>query len=89
MFATYLSEGGLQREAIKYVEDLIERDLDSPLPWEQLIRFRIQRGRIASARALFVQMSDEFSDDPVTRRTEARIALAERLILVRRTHRLS
>jgi tetratricopeptide (TPR) repeat protein len=78
MFASYLAEQGRERDAMKYVQNLIERDLGSPLPWEQLIRFRIQQGRIANARATFVRMSDEFPDAPITRRTEARIALAER-----------
>jgi tetratricopeptide (TPR) repeat protein len=77
MFASYLVSERRVRDAMKHLRDVIERDLGSPLPWEQLIRLKISRGRIANARATFVQMSDEFPDDPVTRRTEARIALAE------------
>lgn len=77
MFTSYLASEGQVNSSIKHLQEVIERDLGSPLPWEQLIRLHILRGRIANARATFVQMSDEFPDDPVTRRTEARIALAE------------
>jgi tetratricopeptide (TPR) repeat protein len=77
MFASYLASNDRVRDAKKHLRKVIERDLGSPLPWEQLIRLQILPGRIASARATFVRMSDEFPDDPVTRRTEARIALAE------------
>jgi tetratricopeptide (TPR) repeat protein len=77
MFASYLARKDHVRDAMKHLQEVIERDLGSPLPWEQLIRLQILRGRGANARATFVRMSDEFPDDPVTRRTEARIALAE------------
>jgi len=77
MFASYLASKGSTRDAIKHLQSVIERDLGSPLPWEQLIRLQIRQGRIANARAAFVRMSDEFPDDPVTKRTQARIALAE------------
>jgi tetratricopeptide (TPR) repeat protein len=77
MFASYLASEDHVGDAMKHLRDVIERDLGSPLPWEQLIRLQILQGRIANARAAFVRMSDEFPDDPVTRRTEARIALAE------------
>jgi len=76
-FVSYLVDHGEKRKALQHLHEIIDRDLGSPLPWEQLIRIQIQRGRIANARADYVQMSDEFPDDPVTRRTEARIALAE------------
>jgi tetratricopeptide (TPR) repeat protein len=78
LFASYLVSNNKPREAAKHLRDVIERDLGSPLPWEQLIRLQILEGRTANARATFVRMTDEFPDDPVTRRTEARIALAER-----------
>jgi len=77
MFASYLASEDHVGKAIKYLRDVIERDLGSPLPWERLIRLQILKGRIANARAAFVRMSDEYPDDPVTQRTEARIALAE------------
>jgi tetratricopeptide (TPR) repeat protein len=77
MFASYLVSRDHVGDAVKHLRDVIKRDLGSPLPWEQLIRLQILQGRIANARAAFVRMSDEFPDDPVTRRTEARIALAE------------
>ena len=37
-----------------------------------------EAGLIADARAAYVRMSDQFPDDPVTQRTAARLALAER-----------
>ena len=77
LFASYLANEDRVNEAVKHLQEVIERDLGSPLPWEHLIRLQILRGRIANARADFVRMSDEFPDDPVTRRAEARIALAE------------
>jgi tetratricopeptide (TPR) repeat protein len=77
MFASYLASEDRVNEAVKHLQGVIKRDLGSPLPWEHLIRLQILRGRVANARANFVRMSDEFPDDPVTRRTEARIALAE------------
>jgi tetratricopeptide (TPR) repeat protein len=77
MFASYLVSEDNVGGAVKHLREVVERDLGSPLPREQLIRLLILQGRIANARAAFVRMSDEFPDDPVTRRTEARIALAE------------
>jgi len=77
MFASYLARNDLKREAMEHLREVMDRDLGSPLPWEQLIRLQIQAGRVANARATFVRMSDEFPDDPITKRTEARIALAE------------
>jgi tetratricopeptide (TPR) repeat protein len=77
MFVSYLMGRGHESEAMKHLREVIDRDLGSPLPWEQLIRIQINRGRIANSRANFVRMSDEFPDDPVTKRTEARIAVAE------------
>jgi len=77
MFASYLASKDHERDAMKFLREVMDRDMGSPLPWEQLIRLQIKRGRIANARATFVRMSDEFPDDPITRRTEARIALVE------------
>jgi tetratricopeptide (TPR) repeat protein len=77
MFASYLVGRGHERDAMKYVREVVKHNLGSALPWEQLIRLQIQKGRIANARATYVEMSDEFPDDPVTQRTTARIALAE------------
>jgi len=73
----YLIAEGQNRNAMEHLREVIDLELGSPLPFEQLVRFQIQRGRIANARASYVRMSDEFPDDPVTKRTKARIALAE------------
>ena len=49
----------------------------SPELWEQLARIQIRRSKLAKARASYVALVDLYPEDPVTRRTEARLAYAE------------
>ena len=66
MFASYLARKDHVRDAMKHLREVIERDLGSPLPWEQLIRLQIGKGALAKARSNFVRMSDEFPDSDTT-----------------------
>jgi len=78
LFASYLAGRDRGEEAIAHLNDTIEGGLESPAISEQLIRLQIAQNHLATARATFVQMSDDFPDDPETVRSKARIALAER-----------
>jgi tetratricopeptide (TPR) repeat protein len=78
VYTSYLADKGLSKQAIKHLNETIERGLESPLLFEQLIRLQIGQDALAKARSDFVRMSDEFPKDATTARAEARIAIAER-----------
>jgi tetratricopeptide (TPR) repeat protein len=78
MFASYLAGRERGDEAIAHLNDTIESGLESPVLYEHLIRLHIAQSQLDTARATFVEMSDDYPDDPTTTRARARIALAER-----------
>ncbi|MBW2288292.1 MAG: tetratricopeptide repeat protein [Deltaproteobacteria bacterium] len=77
MFASYMAGRSSGSEAIRHLNDTIEGGLESPALFELMIRLQIAQSQLATARATFVQMSDDFPNEPETARAKARIALAE------------
>lgn len=78
LYSRYLLSRSLIARAITHLEDLTEHGPESPIVWEQLVRLRVHYGNLAKARKTYGSMLDRYPDDRVTRRTEARIAIAER-----------
>jgi tetratricopeptide (TPR) repeat protein len=78
LYADFLVRHGRAPDAVAHLDDRLEQGLDSALAWELLLRIHLSRKELADARATFVRMSDEHPDDPITRRAEARLRLAER-----------
>ncbi|MHC4224589.1 MAG: tetratricopeptide repeat protein, partial [Planctomycetota bacterium] len=78
LYASFLVRTGRAADAVAHLQDSLENGLESPLAWELLLRIQLNRSQLSDARATFVLMSDEFPDHPITERSEARIALAER-----------
>jgi tetratricopeptide (TPR) repeat protein len=78
LYASFLVREQKAEEATGHLESALANGLESPLLWEQLTRIHLMRLELADARAAYVRMSDQFPDDPVTQRTAARLALAER-----------
>ncbi len=74
-YANFLLRSRRSEDAIAHLEEALEDGVESPLMWEQLLRVRIARRRIADARGTYVRMAEAFPDDPITRRGEARLAL--------------
>jgi tetratricopeptide (TPR) repeat protein len=76
LYARHLVGRDRPKDAAEHLEAVIDRDLGSALPWEQLIRVQIQLRRFEEARATFVRMWKKFPKDPLTRQANARLALA-------------
>jgi tetratricopeptide (TPR) repeat protein len=77
-YAVYLIGKNRTTLALKHLRAQIDRGLDAPEFWEQIARIQIQRKKVSNARATYVKMLDSHPDHPVSRRTDARIAIAER-----------
>jgi tetratricopeptide (TPR) repeat protein len=78
VFTDYLIErpGGLG-PVIAHLRGLLERGLDAPEIYEQLVRAYAQRGKLNSARKTYEQLSEQHPEHTVTRRAAARLAIAE------------
>jgi tetratricopeptide (TPR) repeat protein len=77
MFASFLAQKNLGGDAIRHLSDTIKGGMESPVLFEQLIRMQIAQSQLPAARVTFIDLSDEFPNDPTTGRAKARIALAE------------
>lgn len=63
--------------AIAHLRSLVERGLDPPEIYEQLVRAYTLRGKLTSARTSYEQLAEKYPQHAVTRRTAARLAIAE------------
>ncbi len=77
IYVAYLTSNRQAARALSHLRELLDSGLDAPEFWEQIARIQIQRGRIAAARATYVSMLDHHPEHAVSRRTDARIAIAE------------
>jgi tetratricopeptide (TPR) repeat protein len=78
IYVAYLTSSRQATQALTHLRGLLDSGWGAPEFWEQIARIQIQRGRTSGARATYVTMLDYHPDDPVSRRTDARIAIAER-----------
>jgi len=76
LYAEHLADQDRVEDAVAHLQGVIERDPDSPAPWEQLVRLQIHLLRFNDARDTFVRMWKKFPEDPLTRQASARLALA-------------
>jgi tetratricopeptide (TPR) repeat protein len=77
LFSAHLAERGRGDEAIAHLERVIANGLDAPLLWEQMVRLELAERRAAAARAHQQELEERHRGDPATRRSAARLALAE------------
>ncbi len=77
IYTTYLISNRKAQRALTHLRELLDSGLDAPGFWEQITQIQIQRGNLANARATYVEMLDRHPVDLVTRRADARIAIAE------------
>jgi len=77
VYVNYLVSKSRTVRAMQHLRGLLDSGFDAPEFWEQIVRIQIRRGKTANARATYVSMAERHPDDPVTRRTDARIAMAE------------
>lgn len=76
-YSANLARIGRPSDAIAHLEQVIGGGLDEPLLWEQVVRLEIAERRLREARAHLDELAQRHRGDPVTRRAEARLALAE------------
>jgi tetratricopeptide (TPR) repeat protein len=77
VYVNHLLRKQRQPDAIAHLQRTLEGDFAGPQIWAQLIDLQIRSGKLAEARESFEELSDDFDDDPITRSSEARLALAE------------
>jgi len=77
LYVNYLTRKRRTDDAEAHLRRTLDDGLEAPLLWERLIQLMIRDARLPDARALYVQMSDEFPDDLHTRTAQARLAIAE------------
>ncbi len=76
VYASYLLRKRGPADAIAHLRGAIDGGGQAPQLWEQLVTLQIRSDRLPDARATFAELAETFPDDPVTRGTEARLALA-------------
>jgi len=77
LYANYLIRKRRSDDAEAHLRRTLDDGLEAPLLWERLIQMMIRDDRLPDARAVYVQMSDEFPDDLHTRVARARLLVAE------------
>jgi tetratricopeptide (TPR) repeat protein len=77
LYVSFLIRSGRSDDAEAHLRRRLEDGLEDPLLWERLLLMKIQAGRMADARALYVEMADGFPEAFPTRVAEARLTLAE------------
>jgi tetratricopeptide (TPR) repeat protein len=77
VYTNHLSRTDRNAEAIAHLQSVLPESIDDPLLWEQLVRLHILETQLPEARAAYAEMVDAHEDEPVTRRTEARLALVD------------
>jgi tetratricopeptide (TPR) repeat protein len=76
-FTSHLARAERNGDAIAHLDRVLSKGTDSPLLWEQLLRFELADGRRSDARATYNQMVQRFEDHPATKRCRARIAIGD------------
>ena len=76
-YANYLMNRERAQDAEAHLRGVWDGGLDDPLVGEAMVRLALRGGRLADARAIYVEMAEEAEGAFPTRVAEARVALAE------------
>lgn len=78
LWANYLLTQGRSKEALAHLDDVLAGGLESPMLWDDLIRYRLARGQMKQALSALDELEDLAPDHPTTKRARARVAMAQR-----------
>jgi tetratricopeptide (TPR) repeat protein len=76
-YTSHLARQRRGADAIEHLERILEKGLDAAILWEQLVRLELSDGLRADARATYRRMRELHADDPLTKRSAARLAVAD------------
>ena len=77
VYTSYLQRKQRPADAIAHLRGTIDGGLRAPQLWQEIVSIQIRANQLADARASYAELADAFPDDPITRETEAQIAVAE------------
>ncbi|MDJ0849243.1 MAG: tetratricopeptide repeat protein [Myxococcota bacterium] len=77
LYANYLIRTDRAPDAAAHIRHVLDDGVDAAGLWSWLVRLEIQHGRLARARAAYVEMEERHPDLPITRTAKARLTLAE------------
>lgn len=76
-YTNYLVSHDRAHDAIGHLERVLADGIDSPAMWDDLVRYRLQRGQMSEAQASLAKLEERAGDHPLTQRARARVAMAE------------
>jgi tetratricopeptide (TPR) repeat protein len=76
-YTSHLARQQRGADAIEHLERVLGEGLDAAILWEQLVRLELSDGLRADARATYRRMRELHADDPLTKRSAARLAIAD------------
>jgi tetratricopeptide (TPR) repeat protein len=77
VYVSYLMTKQRPADAIAHLKQTIDGGVQSPMLLDQLVSIQTRTRPVAEARATWLELADAFPDDPLTKTSEARVALAE------------
>jgi tetratricopeptide (TPR) repeat protein len=76
-YTSHLARQRRGPDAIEHLERVLSQGLDAAVLWEQLVRLELSDGLRADARATYHRMRELHTDDTLTVRSAARLAIAD------------
>jgi tetratricopeptide (TPR) repeat protein len=76
-YTSHLARQQRGPDAIAHLEWVLSQGLDAAILWEQLVRLELSDGLRADARATHHRMRELHADNPLTKRSAARLAIAD------------
>lgn len=76
-YTSHLARQQRGPDAIAHLERVLSQGLDAAILWEQLVRLELSDGLRADARATYHRMRELHADNPLTKRSAARLAIAD------------
>lgn len=76
-YTSHLARQRRGLDAIAHLDRVLSEGVDAAVLWEQLMRLELSEGMRARARATYQQMRERHENDPLTRQSAARLAIAD------------